>query len=274
MQASTIHKKNPLELAMAARKIYFYLKLSNRTQDPENGVRENGKNGVRVQILTEFREWISKEQVLRPLAWKRGLESWEKFVNFTTGEWFPSRLAFGKFKGRLYQEAREDAELRSWLEWLAESTNERSSAMGRWDLGQLENGTVREDAAFLDLEIQEHAGDVATGLVVFQQPEIALYQRLLEAARNRLAELEYGIEKSKVDSIRSKLLGVLRTVYPIKEKRDAHSPKPPERLFYFPQCPTRDGMECQTVCSPVRPRCGGRGRRRCQVFLALLNSLY
>ncbi len=46
-------------------------------------------------------------------------------------EWFSSRLPFGKFKGRLYQEAREDAELTSWLEWLAESTNERSSAMGR-----------------------------------------------------------------------------------------------------------------------------------------------
>jgi hypothetical protein len=69
-------------------------------------------------------------------------------------------------------------------------------------LAQLENGTVLEDAAFLDLEIQEDAGDAAAGLVVFQQPETALYQRLVEAARNRLAELEleYGIAKSKVDS--------------------------------------------------------------------------
>ena len=49
---------------------------------------------------------------------------------FTGDKWFPSRLPFGKFKGRLYQEAREDSELRAWLEWLAESTNERSSAMG------------------------------------------------------------------------------------------------------------------------------------------------
>jgi hypothetical protein len=65
--------------------------------------------------------------------------------------------------------------LRSWLEWLAESKNYRSLAMGRWHLGQLKNGTVLEDAAFLDLEIQEHAGDAAAGLMVFQQPEIALY---------------------------------------------------------------------------------------------------
>jgi hypothetical protein len=42
-------------------------------------------------------------------------------VAFAGDEWFPSRLPFGKFTGRLYQEAREDAELRAWLEWLAES---------------------------------------------------------------------------------------------------------------------------------------------------------
>jgi len=53
--------------------------------------------------------------MLRPLAEKRGLDTWEKIVNFTKDEWFPSRLSFGKFKGRLYQEAREDAELWSWL---------------------------------------------------------------------------------------------------------------------------------------------------------------
>jgi hypothetical protein len=160
------------------------------------------------------------QQMLRPLAEKRGLDTWEKIVNFTKDEWFPSRLTFGKFKGRLYQEAREDAELRSWLEWLAESTNDRSSVMGRWYLGQLKNGAVLEDAAFLDLEIQEHAGDAAAGLVVFQQPEIALYQRLVEAARNRLAELEleYGIEKSKVDSIRSKVFGALRTYYQERDR--------------------------------------------------------
>jgi len=69
-----------------------------------------------VQILTECRARNSKKQVLRPLAEKRRLEPWEKIVNFTKEEWFPSRLSFGKFKGRIYQEAREDAELRSWLE--------------------------------------------------------------------------------------------------------------------------------------------------------------
>ena len=43
-------------------------------------------------------------EVLRPLTEKRRLDTWEKIVNFTTDEWFPSRLPFGKFKGRIYQE--------------------------------------------------------------------------------------------------------------------------------------------------------------------------
>jgi hypothetical protein len=59
----------------------------------------------------------------------------------------------------------------------------------------LENGTVLEDAAILDLKIQEHAGDAVAGLEVFQQTEIGFCQRQVEAARNCLVELglEYGI---------------------------------------------------------------------------------
>jgi len=71
------------------------------------------------------------QQVLRPLAEKRGLDTWDALNEFAGDEWYPSRLSFGKFKGRLYQEAKGDAELRGWLEWLAESTNEMSSSMGR-----------------------------------------------------------------------------------------------------------------------------------------------
>jgi len=47
-----------------------------------------------------MQDWILKKQVLRSLAEKRGLDTWEKIVNFTTYEWFPSRLSFGKFKCR------------------------------------------------------------------------------------------------------------------------------------------------------------------------------
>jgi DNA polymerase-3 subunit epsilon len=180
---------------------------------------ENGAHTALGDVLTVI---DLMQQVLRPLAEKRGLDTWEKIVAFAGDEWFPSRLSFGKFKGRLYQEAREDAEMRSWLEWLAESTNERSSAMGRWYLSQLKNGCGLEDAAFLDLQIQENPGGISTaaGLVVFQQAEMELYQRLVEASRNRLAELEleYGIEKAKVDSVRSKLFAALRSVYQERDR--------------------------------------------------------
>jgi DNA polymerase III epsilon subunit-like protein len=163
------------------------------------------------------------QQVLRPLAEKRGLDTWEKIVGYAGDEWYPSRLSFGKFKGRLYQEGKQDAELRSWLEWLAESTNEKSSGMGRWYLRQLENGNGLEDAAMLDLQIQELADGsdgAGRGLVVFQQSEIELYHRLVEAARVRLAELEleFGIEKSKVDSIRSRLFTALRAFYQERDR--------------------------------------------------------
>ena len=120
---------------------------------------ENGAHTALGDVLTVI---DLMQQVLRPLAERRGLDTWEKIVGFAGDEWFPSRLPFGKFKGRLYQEAREDAELRSWLEWLAESTNERSSAMGRWYLRQLANGCGLEDAAFLDLQIQEDAGGTSS----------------------------------------------------------------------------------------------------------------
>jgi DNA polymerase-3 subunit epsilon len=180
---------------------------------------ENGAHTALGDVLTVI---DLMQQVLRPLAEQRGLDTWEKIVGFAGDEWFPSRLSFGRFKGRLYQEAREDSELRSWLEWLADSTNERSSRMGRWYLAQLENGCGLEDAAFLDLQIQENPGgtSIAAGLVVFQQPEIELYQRLVEASRNRLAELEleFGIEKSKVDTVRSKLFAALRATYQERDR--------------------------------------------------------
>ena len=159
-------------------------------------------------------------QVLRPLAEKRGLDTWEKIAGFAGDEWFPSRLPFGKFKGRLFQEAREDSELKSWLDWLAASTNARSSAMGRWYLGQLASGATLEDSPFLDLEINGEAGGSGGGLVVFRHPGMEHFQRLIEAARSRLADLEldYSVEKSKVDAVRSRLFGALRPYYQERDR--------------------------------------------------------
>jgi DNA polymerase III epsilon subunit-like protein len=157
------------------------------------------------------------QQVLRPLAEKRGLDTWKKLMEFLDGEWYPSRLAFGKYKGRLYQEADKDRELRGWLEWLAKSTNEKSSQMGRWYLTQLANGGALSDAILLDFEMQ--AGSIQSGLVIYRDPGLEHYQRLIELARNRLADLEldYGVVRAKVDSVRSRLFVTLRHYY---QRRD------------------------------------------------------
>src|SRR5690606_27270147 len=38
--------------------------------------------------------------VLKPLCHEKGLNTWDDIIRFSEEEWFPTRLAFGKFKGR------------------------------------------------------------------------------------------------------------------------------------------------------------------------------
>ena len=54
----------------------------------------------------------------------------------------------------------------------------------------------------------------------FRSPGLEHYQRLIEAARSHLADLEldYGVEKSKVDSVRSRLFGALRPYYQERDR--------------------------------------------------------
>ena len=53
------------------------------------------------------------QNILRPLAEERRLNTWDEIVAFTGKEYFPSRIAFGKFKGRDYRDAHHDSELKS-----------------------------------------------------------------------------------------------------------------------------------------------------------------
>ena len=72
--------------------------------------------------------------VLQPIAKRRGLRSWSDICAYTRAEWFQSRIAFGKFNGRDFRDARTDEPLRDWLKWLASSSNPRSASManGIW----------------------------------------------------------------------------------------------------------------------------------------------
>ncbi len=141
-------------------------------------------------------------QVLRPIAEHRGLDSWEKLVAYAAEEWYPSRLAFGKHKGRLFQEARRDVELRHWLDWLAGSSNARSAAMGRWYLRQLEAKTdaAPERGIFASQEIptgsvlEKSLSEVEfAALVIFVNPELEKLRQLVARARARLAELSFQV---------------------------------------------------------------------------------
>jgi len=146
--------------------------------------------------------------VLRPIAEHRGLDAWEKLAAYAAEEWYPSRVAFGKHRGRLFQEARKDAELRGWLGWLASSSNARSAKMGRWYLRQLESKTERQADSTL-----------FAALVLYVNPELAQLRQLVAGERARLAELEtdYTREKSRVDAMQAILFRRLRDYY---QKRD------------------------------------------------------
>jgi DNA polymerase III epsilon subunit-like protein len=176
--------------------------------------------------------------VLRPIAEHRGLDTWEKLAAYAAEEWYPSRIAFGKHKGRLFQEARRDAELRRWLEWLAGSSNARSAKMGRWYLGQLEGAGERqvEAAVFaageaeneLTTKTQRREDEASArfgvavefaAVVIYVNPELEKLRQLVAGARARLAELEvsYTTEKSRVDTVQAILFRRLAEHY---QKRD------------------------------------------------------
>ena len=166
-------------------------------------------------------------QVLCPIAGHRGLDTWEKLVAFAAEEWFPSRIAFGKHKGRLIQEARTDSELRGWLDWLAKSANARSAKMGCWYLRQLEMAAAQPDttvfaASEIDGETKHgpaaQAGDV--GLVIYLNPELEQLRQLVAGARARLAELEVSFtkEKSRVDVMQAVLFRHLREHYQQRDR--------------------------------------------------------
>ena len=162
--------------------------------------------------------------VLRPIAGHRGLDSWEKLAAFAAEEWYPSRIAFGKHKGRLIQEARKDAELRRWLDWLAGSANARNAKMGRWYLRQLEKDLPADATVFVTAGIDGKRTKVAfkagqAALVIYVNPELEELRQLVSGARARLAELEvdYAREKSRVDAMQAALFRRLREHY---QKRD------------------------------------------------------
>jgi DNA polymerase-3 subunit epsilon len=146
------------------------------------------------------------QQVLRPLCAARGLDSLERLQAFTTMTWFPARIPFGRFKGRHFREAASDTAMRAWLDWLAESQNPQSRAMGRWYLEQL--ATAPEAGG----TVSAIAG---AAVVVYANPDVQRMKALIEAARQRLAalEAEYTALRQAITVTQARLFDALKELY-------------------------------------------------------------
>lgn len=157
-------------------------------------------------------------QVLRPLAERYGLDSWKSVCGFTIQEWYPTRIAFGAFKGRLFWDAETDADLHDWLVRLSHSTNRRNAAIGRWYLSRLAEGD-RPDTVLRPAEASAPNGDVrsapSTGIVIYTDPAIEELKQLVDAARARLAEVEaaYMTARTRTEFVTSRLYTLLRDRY-------------------------------------------------------------
>ena len=157
-------------------------------------------------------------QVLRPLAEWRGLDSWQSVCDFTTQDWYPTRIAFGAFKDRLFWDAETDAALHDWLVRLSQSTNRRNAAIGGWYLSQLAEGK-RPDTVFRPAEASAPNGDVdgapSVGLVIYTDPAIEELKQLIAATRTRLAEVEaaYMTARARTEFVTSRLYTLLRARY-------------------------------------------------------------
>lgn len=167
--------------------------------------------------------------VLQPLAMRRGLHTWQAVCEHAQAPWYPSRLAFGEFKGRHFREALSDPALRAWLDWLAGSSSPRSASMGRWYLAQLAEPAPEVDEALAQVETpagrgaqgEPVAADPAqAGVLVFVKPEVEELKALIASARVRLADLEarYTQERHDVDVTQARLFGLLRPHYQQRDR--------------------------------------------------------
>ena len=165
------------------------------------------------------------QHVLRPLADECNLATWADVLTYSEEEYFPSRIAFGKYKGRAFQDATHDPELKDWLIWLSSSSNERSKRMGSWYMNRLgmdtklnsnEPGVNSSDSPTTDKD------EVPTGTAIkaYQNPKAEELEILIEAARSRLAELEttYTKEYRAVDNIRSTIFNLVKEHYAIRDR--------------------------------------------------------
>ena len=165
-------------------------------------------------------------QVLRPIADHCNLDSWRSVCDFTMREWYPARIGFGRFKGRLFRDARTDRALREWLETLSQSSNWRNAAVGAWYLARLSEREPRE-TVFRPSETTARLGFGARNghrdgdgahqpdIVTYIDPAVEESKQRIAAARSRLAELQaqYMSDLARAEFIELRVYSLLRERY-------------------------------------------------------------
>ena len=168
-------------------------------------------------------------EVLQPIAADRGLATWSDVSAFTDEDWFPSRIAFGKFKGRDFRDAIDDEPLKSWLVWLSASSNQQSARMGKWYLSQLDAPTRINknrstecvfDRANAQAEKDAIRPPLGSDVTLYRNPEVERLQALISSARSRLAELQsaYTNDKVAVDHIQAEIFKLVREQYQARDR--------------------------------------------------------
>lgn len=160
------------------------------------------------------------KNVLSPLLNRAALRSWQDIIAFVESEWFPSKITFGKYKGRDFNEAAKDKEFRNWLEWLSNASNKQTANMGKWYLSRLvEQEKSPEQNSEPSSRDFSQTKNQSTVIIEFNDPAIERLRVLISAAQSRLADLSatYTREKRAVDLIQSELFKLVRDKY---EERD------------------------------------------------------
>jgi len=168
-------------------------------------------------------------EVLQPIAQDQRLATWNDVCAFAKEDWFPSRITFGKFKGRDFTDATDDEQLKSWLVWLSDSSNQRSARMGKWYLSRLaapargnrDRSTEHVfDRANVRTEKEAFRPSLGSDVTLYRNPEVDRLQAVISSARSRLAELQsaYTIDKHAVDHIQAQIFELVREQYQARDR--------------------------------------------------------
>ena len=107
----------------------------------------------------------------------------------TAAPWFPSRIAFGKYKGRSFHRgSKRPGSSCAWLEWLA---TQKIIAVPKWAAGTgLQQLSAVEMSAPLETLVGDGVLSESGEVVIYLDPELETLRGLIVGARTRLADLE------------------------------------------------------------------------------------